>query len=182
VYNAVPDIALIHYNTAYTKKIFHGCDYARVLPRVSTLIGSKAAMTINDYMELVVNAPEMNHFTGESVFPLSHLLGGKGMYTSWFMMNPAFFHDYYQMCVDRRYEEAIAISLRLTKWHETAVRPLIQKGYLHATLDKAFVEIGGWLPGNRRTRKPHQPITAKEFGALKRLTAGLMPEFVSYRP
>jgi len=182
VYKAVPDIALIHYNTAYTKKIFHGCDYARVLPRVPTLIGSKAAMTINDYMELVVNAPEMNHFTGESVFPLSHLLGGKGMYTSWFMMNPAFFRDFYQMCLDGRYEEAVATSLRLTKWHETAVRPLIQEGYLHATLDKAFVEIGGWLPGNRRTRKPHQPITAKEFAELKRLTAELMPEFVSYRP
>jgi hypothetical protein len=59
---------------------------------------------------------------------------------------------------------------------------LFRKGYLHPTLDKAFVEMAGWLPGNRRTRKPHQPISDEEFGELKRLTAELMPEFLSYRP
>jgi hypothetical protein len=42
--------------------------------------------------------------------------------------------------------------------------------------------MAGWLPGNRRTRKPHQPIGDEEFGELKRLTAELMPEFLSYRP
>jgi dihydrodipicolinate synthase/N-acetylneuraminate lyase len=182
VCEAVPDIALIHYNVAHTKKLFRGRDYAWVLPRVPTLIGSKAAVTTNDFMELVVNAPEMFHFTGEHVFPLGHLLGAKGMYTSWFMMNPAFFCDYYQLCLDGNYEEAIEITHRLTKWHETAVTPLFEKGYLHPTLDKAFVEMAGWLPGNRRTRKPHQPISDEEFGELKRLTAELMPEFLSYRP
>ena len=182
VYEAVPDIALIHYNVALTKKVFLGQDYARVLPRVPTLIGSKAAVTINDFMELVVNAPQMNHFAGEHVFPLSHLLGAKGMYTSWFMMNPAFFHQYYRLCLDGQYQEAIAITHRLTKWHETAAMPLFHKGYKHPTLDKAFVEMAGWLPGNRRTRKPHQPISDQEFAELKRLTAELMPEFVSYRP
>ena len=181
VYEAVPDIALIHYNVAHTKKLFHGQDYARVLPSVPTLIGTKAAMSLNSFMELMVNAPELCHFTGEHVFPLSHLLGAKGMYTSWFMMNPTLFHEYYQMCLDGYYGEAIAVTHRLVKWHETAVTPLIQKGYLHATLDKAFVEIGGWLPGNRRTRKPHQPLTDEDFAQLKRLTAELMPEFVSYR-
>jgi dihydrodipicolinate synthase/N-acetylneuraminate lyase len=182
VCEAVPDIALIHYNVAHTKKLFHGWDYARVSPRVPTLIGTKAAMTLNDFMELIVNAPEIRHFTGEGVFPLAHLLGAKGMYAAWFMMNPSLFHQYYQMCLAGRYREAIAITYRLTKWHETAVRPLIDKGYLHATLDKAFVEIGGWLPGNRHTRKPHQPLTDQDFAQLKRLTAELMPEFVSYRP
>ena len=181
VYEAVPDIALIHYNVAHTKKLFHGQDYARVATRVPTLIGTKAAMTLNAFMELMVNAPELSHFAGEDVFPFSHLLGAKGMYTSWFMMNPSFFREYYQMCLNDRYKEAAAVSLRLVKWHETAVRPLIQKGYLHATLDKAFVEIGGWLPGNRHTRKPHQPLTDEDFARLKQLTTDLMPEFVSYR-
>lgn len=181
VYEAVPDIALIHYNVAHTKKLFHGQDYARVSPRVPTLIGTKAAMSLNDFMELMANAPELRHFTGEQVFSFSHLLGAKGMYTSWFMMNPSFFHEYYQMCLDGRYKEAVAITHRLVKWHETAVTPLIAKGYLHATLDKAFVEIGGWLPGNRNTRKPHQPLTDEDFVQLKRLTTEIMPEFVSYQ-
>ena len=178
VYEAVPDIALIHYNVAHTKMLFHGQDYVRVMPRLPTLIGTKAAMSLNDFMELIVSAPELHHFSGEHTFPLTHLLGSKGMYTSWFMMNPSYFHEYYQMVLAGRYKEAIAVTHRLVKWHETAVTPLIRKGYLHATLDKAFVEIGGWLPGNRRTRKPHQPLSDEDFARLKRQTAELMPEFV----
>ena len=50
------------------------------------------------------------------------------------------------------------------------------------SLDKAFVEIGGWLPVNRRTRKPYHGITPEEVETLKRSTAETMPEFVSYNP
>ena len=129
VYEAAPDIALIHYNIDRTRKLFHGQDYTRVLPRVPTLIGTKAAMELNDFMELVAYAPQLNHFTGEQVFALSHQLGAPGMYTSWVMMNPTFFHDYYQMCLEGRREETVAIALRLVRWHQAAVRPLSEKGY-----------------------------------------------------
>lgn len=179
---AAPDIALIHYNVAHTKKLFRGADYAQVLPRAPTLIGSKAAVSINDFMELVVNAPQMNHFTSEYAFLPGYLLGAKGMYTSWFMMNPAYFHAFYCMCLEGRYEQAAEVTHRLTRWHETAVTPLIDKGYLHPTLDKAFVELAGWLPGNRRTRKPHQPLSDADFAELKSKTRELMPEFLEYRP
>ena len=39
------------------------------------------------------------------------------MYTSLDMMNPTFFKEYYQMCVDGRYAEAIDIMKRMTRWH-----------------------------------------------------------------
>jgi len=182
VYEAVPDIALIHYNIGRTKKLFTGKDYARVLPRVPTLIGSKTGVSLNGYMELMLHAPQMEHFVGENTFSLGHQLGAKGMYASWFMMNPRFFLDYYQMCLEGRYKEAVAISMRLTKWLDVAVLPQLAKGYMDPTLDKAFVEIGGWLPGNRRTRKPHQPMTDEDFAEMKRLTAEIMPEFLEYKP
>ena len=182
VYEAVPDIALVHYNISHTKKVFHGADYVRILPRVPTLIGTKAAMSINEYMDLIAFTPELNHFTGEYSFLFSSLLGAKGMYTSWYMMNPSYFHDFYEKCITGNYREAAEITIRLTKWHETAVTPLMKKGYLHPTLDKAFVEMAGWLPGNRFTRKPHQPLSEAEFQQLKRSTADLMPEFLEYKP
>lgn len=182
VYQAVPDIALIHYNTAHALKLFRGTDYTRIIERVPTLIGTKAAVPLMEFMELSVNAPHLRHFTGEHVFSLSCQLGALGMYTSWFMMNPAFFHEYYRFCTDGRFQEAVDITLRFTKWHEDAVMPLMNRGYLHPSLDKAFVEMGGWLPGNRRTRKPHQPLTDADFDELKRLTMKLMPEFLSYHP
>jgi hypothetical protein len=87
------------------------------------------------------------------------------------------------MCADGKFAEAIALSTRMARWLEEAVVPLVEKGYMDPTLDKAFVELGGWLPGNRRTRKPHQPLTDEDFAWLKRKTLATMPEFVgAYRP
>lgn len=183
VYQAVPDISLIHYNVGRARRVFHGRDYARVLSRVPTLIGTKVAgMPMHDLVELVLNAPELNHFVGELMFGLAHQVGARGMYTSWFMMNPTFFHNYYQLCLEGRYKQAVQISMRLAKWFDKAVTPLIEKGYMDPSLDKAFVEIGGWLPVNRRTRKPYQQITDEELGALRQSTLELMPEFMSYKP
>ena len=182
VFDAVPDIAIIHYNTSRAKKVFCGKDYARLIGRIPTLLGSKAGVPFGDYAELVVYSPEMHHFVGEMLFPLAHQLGAMGMYTSWYMMNPEFIHEYYNMCVEGRYAEAIAISMRLVKWCDEAVIPLIRKGYRDPALDKPFVVMGGWLPGNRRTRKPYTSINDEEFAQLRRVTERIVPEFVSYKP
>ena len=183
VYRAVPDIALIHYNVGRARRIFHGRDYARVCPRVPSLIGTKVAgMPMHDVVELVLNAPDLNHFVGELLFGLAHQVGASGMYTSLFMMNPDFFHDYYRLCVEGRYAEAVRLSMRLAGWFDVAVRPLIEKGYMDPSLDKAFVEIGGWLPVHRRTRRPYPPVTETEMAELRRATHELMPELVSYKP
>lgn len=178
---AVPDIALIHYNTMRTKKLFHGKDYARVVERVPTLIGSKAAMSLNDFMELVVYAPELNHFVNEVGFALARQLGAQGIYTSWFLMNPDFFQDYYKKCIEGR-PEAVAIAKRLLRWSEEAVVGLFKAGYEDPTLDKPFLVMGGWLPGNRRTRKPYTGITDEQFAELVRVTEKIMPEFLNYKP
>ena len=182
VYEAVPDISLVHYNTARTKKLFHGADYARVAPRVPTLIGTKACMSLNDFMELSAYAPQMNHLAGELTFALAHQMGARGMVTSWFMMNPDFFHDYYSKCTEGRYAEAIAIATRMVRWHSEAVLPLVARGYLDPTLDKAFVAMAGWLGGNRRTRKPYSGLTEQECIQLRQVTERIMPEFLTYRP
>lgn len=181
LYEAVPDIPMIHYNVTHTKKLFRGTDYKRILPRVPSLIGTKAAVPVTDFLELQVNAPELCHFSGEHTFPITHLFGAKGMYSSWYMMNPNFFHTYYNLCCEGKYKEASNITLRLITWHTAAVDPLIDLGYKHAVLDKAFVEIGGWLPGNRYTRKPYSPLPDNLFNELKLKTQEMMPEFVSYR-
>ena len=66
---AVPDIAIIHYNIARTKKLYFADDYLRVMPKVPTMIGTKAAMPFNNFIELMSRAPQINHFVGESYLP-----------------------------------------------------------------------------------------------------------------
>lgn len=181
VYEAVPDIALIHYNVGRTKKLFGAADYSRVLDRVPTLLGTKAGVPFMDLLKLNLYVPELRHFTGEAVFALAHQIGVRGMYTSWFLMAPDFFHSYYNLCVEGRYAEGIAISRRMVRWLDGAVQWLLDKGYQDPVLDKAFLAMGGRFPGNRRTRAPYLPLPDEEMAELTRRTEELMPEFLVHR-
>ena len=178
VYEAVPDIAIVHYNILRTRKLFNGRDYARVMPRVPTLIGTKAVMPFNDFMELMVYAPQLSHMVSEPAFPTAYQWGATGMVTAWFMMNPDFFHDYYQKSLNDP-PEAIKICKRLTRWATEAVAPLQKKGYQDPTLDKPFIMMGGWLPSSITTRKPYSHITDEEFNFLRSKTEEIIPEFVN---
>ena len=110
-------------------------------------------------------------------FPLAHQFGAPGMYTSWFMMNPDFFKDYYDKCLNDL-PAATSISRRFIRWFGECVAPLIVRGYCDPTLDKPFIVMGGWLPSRIDTRKPYMRITEDEFAELKRRTKEIMPEFV----
>ena len=71
---------------------------------------------------------------------------------------------------------------RMTRWHAEAIRPLLLKGYYDPTLDKPFVEMGGWLPGTRRVRKPYNSLSDVEMAERRRKTEAIMPEFLAYKP
>ena len=181
VYEAVPDISLIHYNCGRAKKVFKGPDYARVLPRVPTLIGSKAIVPLDDFMGLKTFSPGMHHFIDTHLLALGMQIGAQGAYDTISLLNPRLVLDYWALCEAGRWDEALDISLRLWRWFNDAVIPLAGKGYRDPTLDKAFAELGGWLPGNRRTRKPHYPVTDEDFAWLKARTQDVFPELMAYR-
>ena len=180
VSTAVPDIALIHYNVMRTKKLFFADDYLRVRARVPNLIGTKAGVPFDELLNLFVKVPQIKHFVGEHLFAVASQLGCEGMYSSWFMMNPKFIKEYYHMCIEGRHAEAVEVMKRLAVWRDAAVVPLFNKGYVDPTLDKAFVEMAGWLPGTRRTRKPHHPLSDQEMAWLRQVTAETMPEFLAH--
>jgi len=184
VYEAVPDIALVHYNTVRTKRLFTGQDYARVLAtgRVPTLIGSKAIMSLSDHLFLQIFASQMNHFVDAYFLPLAMQMGAKGTYTTFSLMNPKLLQDFYADCEAGRWEQAIAFSKRLARWVCLALVPLLDKGYRDAPIDKAMNELGGWLPGNRRTRKPYSPLADEDFAQLRAVTEKEFPELLGYRP
>jgi len=152
-----------------------------VLPRVPTLIGSKAIVPLEEFMGLKVFSPAMHHFIDTHLLPLGMQLGAQGAYDTISLLNPTLVLDYWRLCEAGKWNQALRISLRLWRWFNDAVVPLVAKGYRDPTLDKAFAELGGWLPGNRRTRKPHQPVTEADFAWLRAKTEEVFPELLQYK-
>ena len=109
-------------------------------------------------------------------------LGAKGSYDTITLLNPRLTLNYWHLCETGQWAQAIAVAMRLSHWFYVAVGPLAAKGYRDPALDKAFTELGGWLPGNRRTRKPYHPLTDEDFAQLRAVTKQVFPELLEYRP
>ena len=87
-----PKMAVIHYNIGRSKVLWEGSDYKNALPHLpDNFIGSKT--TKPDYFyqyKLFKNSPELVHMCGGAFFVPGMMLGGKGIFTVIYGMNPQF--------------------------------------------------------------------------------------------
>ena len=140
-----------------------------------------AIVSLREVMTLHIFTPELNHFVDTDVLALGMQVGAKGTYTTLNLMNPKLMLDYWNLCEAGQWDEAMKIAMRISHWSYVAVRPLHAKGYRDPSLDKAFTELGGWLPGNRRARKPYHALTDEDFAQLRTATEQTYPELLAYK-
>ena len=86
--------------------------------------------------------------------------------------------DWYDMCIRGEWEEALKIQRKVNKLSHEAISPLLKVGYVDPTIDKATIEISGFLKGNRRTRKPYLPLPDKEANKLRKILQEKYSEFL----
>jgi dihydrodipicolinate synthase/N-acetylneuraminate lyase len=155
-----PDLGVIHYNISRSKVLFEGKDYKRVLPDLpKNFLGSKS--TNPDFVfqyKLIKESPELVHFPGESVFTPNMMFGGKGIISVVYCMNPDWCNKWYQVCVNKEWEEAIRMQKYWNDYLIDIVLPILEQGYLDPAIDRAQVIAAGFLTGSNRLRAPHSPV------------------------
>ncbi len=175
-----PDMAVIHYNISRTKILYEGKDYKRVLPHLpKNFIGSKS--TKADYMyqyNLFRESPELVHFPGESFFVPNMMLGGKGIITVVYCMNPQFCVDWYNLCVDKKWDEAMRYQHIWNDYLMEVAMPVIEKGYWDPAIDRAQVIAAGFLTGSNRIREPYLPVPDEDIAKMRQQMLEKYPELV----
>lgn len=179
--SAVPDMPLIHYNTASSKRVLMGNDYQHILPVCPNLVGTKVAAGLEVFMDVQIKAPELAHFVADIPLVMGVLFGAKGTYSAYALMNPRVMLDYYDLCLQGRWEEAVGTQKRIITWRNATIVPLRAKGYDSPSIDRALTEMAGWLPCRRIPRPPYHPIRDDDMSELRRATEKLFPEFLSYQ-
>jgi len=164
---ACPDLPIIHYNSGLSGRRLQGRHYKRLVDEIPSLVGTKFTSTdFAEWMELMVEVPELSHFAGEAFLVPAMMTGGKGTYSNLIFTFPSLILRLYDHCLKHEWDEAVAIQKRIWMFYRAC--SFIEEGHeAYAVGDKAWAEAAGFLETKRSTRRPYLPLDEEEFAKLK---------------
>jgi dihydrodipicolinate synthase/N-acetylneuraminate lyase len=107
IQEALPDVAIIHYNIARSGRFLTGRDYKAILEVAPSLCGSKhTGGDVGSLIEIIQATPGLHHFTVDGQIVPGALFGAQGYYSFTANLSPAFALRIWQACEERRWEDA----------------------------------------------------------------------------
>jgi dihydrodipicolinate synthase/N-acetylneuraminate lyase len=184
LYNACPDMPLVHYNVPRAKRFLTGPDYLRVLEVAPSLIGAKFTYASAHFAELqqaLLMTPQLSYFVGENLMVSAMMLGARGSYSSVICTDPAFMLTMYDHAANRRWEEAMKMQ-QLVQQFLTDMEAFIEdrgEGTCDPVFDKGMAAAAGCLVGSQRTRAPYIGWSDETVAALREWLATNYPMFLT---
>ena len=168
---AVPDLALVHYNSPSTKVVLTGRDYAR-MKHVKSLVATKQALVRpplwRDLQEL---AGHLNHMDCDDHCMLSFMNGATAVDLMISAMRPRLAIRLYEACAARDWQAALPLQQYVWDIMRDVNYGYVEgHGYSDCTGDKALVEASGFLHGGD-PRAPYVPMSAEHKAELKQRMA-----------
>jgi dihydrodipicolinate synthase/N-acetylneuraminate lyase len=174
-----PEMPLVHYNTPRARHDYTPEEYRQILDVAPNMVGTKFARTDIDLLAgLIRDVPELAHFVNEYIFPFGMMLGARGSYSFLADMNPQYALEWYQMCLDGRWGEAVSRLKRVLDWRARIMKPLYTERYFHAPNDKTKAATSDFLPPSLSTRAPYYMPDPEMIQTIRKRTRAEFPEFV----
>lgn len=176
--HAADGVGLVLYNPPHAKNLLGAAQLNGLCSEFPAIVGVKMADGDAAWyasMQLV--------FERVSVFVPGHHLatglqhGARGAYSNVACLHPAgAVHWGKQSLVDS--EWGLGVERQIASFLDTAIAPLIARGYPNVTLDKTLAAVGGHLGDVSRVRWPHPTATTDEIARVRELAFELLPEFL----
>lgn len=183
LYQACPDLPLVHYNIPRSKRFLSGEDYRRLLDVAPSLIGVKfttAGTYFSALQASIQTVPELSYFVGEGLLASGMQLGARGCYSSLVATNPAFTLEMYEKSAAGKWEQAIAMQNQATQFFaeaETFVEAR-GEGVCDPVFDKGLSVASGCLVGHQRCRAPYLGWSDDTVQALREWLKKNYPQFI----
>ena len=132
LYNACPDMPLVHYNIPRAKRFLTGEDYLRILDVAPNLIGVKytfAGSYFGQLQDAMLKTPNLSYFVGENMLVSAMQLGARGCYSSLIFTNPDYILDMFTKADAGQWDDAVIMQQQALK-HKL----LIEREYLNLIL------------------------------------------------
>lgn len=183
LFNACPDLPLVHYNIPRAKRFLGGADYLRILEVAPTLIGVKytyAGAYFSQLQEAIMMTPQLSYFVGENLLSSAMMLGARGSYSSLVCTNPEFILTMYDHAVNGRWVEAINMQKIAQKFFSD-VDSFIRnrgEGTIDPVMDKGLAVASDCAVGSQRTRAPYIGWSDETVACLRQWLQQHYPQFI----
>ena len=183
LYNACPDMPLVHYNVPRAKRFLTGPDYLRILEVAPNLVGVKFTFAGAHWGELqaaMMMTPNLSYFVGEHLLASAMQLGARGSYSSVIATNPKFMLHLYALAEAGQWDEAIGMQQHASRFvaDTMAFIEARNEGCIDPVFDKGLGVASGCVLGHQRCRPPYIGWKDETVAALRIWLQQNYPEFV----
>lgn len=184
LYEACPDLPLVHYNIPRSKRYLSGNDYVKILEVAPNLVGVKYTFAGNNFAKLQESmrlTPQLSYFAGENLLVSAMMLGAKGSYSSVVATNPSYMLNMYKLADEHKWDEAIIMQKEVAAFMNDVDDFITARGEggIDPVGDKGLAVASGCLTGSQRTRAPYIGWSDETVVAVREWLTRNYPHFVN---
>ena len=174
-----PDCEFLHYNLIRSKRLLTAQDYRRIIDEVSNLVATKnTSPDVSLTMELMSIVPEMQHFFGETTFPIGCLHGECSLLSSWAGLFPSKTKQFFSYSSNGCFAELFQFQKEYLTALNRVLVTMLRYQRIDGAYDKALVRLGG-IPMPLRMLSPYEGLPEEAYQECKRIVDELGPEWLS---
>jgi len=163
VCSAYPDARFLHYNLMRTKRLLTARDYRRIANAVPNLVATKnTGTTVHSTRDLLLHAPDLQHFFGEAMFPTGCLFGECSLLSSFGPMFPKATHRFFDYGRTRQWGKLFPYQAEYMNAVEEVIEPMRRREMIDGAYDKMLVRLSG-IPMPLRLLSPYENFPESIF-------------------
>jgi dihydrodipicolinate synthase/N-acetylneuraminate lyase len=178
VCGAFPDAKFLHYNLPRTKRVLTALDYRRIVDVVPNLVATKNTGTnVSTTADLIRITPELQHFFGESMFPIGCLHGECSLLSSFGAMIPSKTKEFFELGKTGQIEKLFLMHKDYLSMVGEILQPMFGEERIDGAYDKMLVRLGG-LNMPLRLLSPYESLSEEIFEECSRILHGKYSDWI----
>ncbi len=171
-----PDAQFLHYNLPRAKRLLSGADYRHLADTVPNLVATKnTGGGLQRAADLMIHAPDLQHFFGEENFPHGCMYGECSLLSSVGVLAPSRVRAYFESGRVRDVAAMFTYQHEFMRFFREVFAP-VNGERIDGAYDKAIVRMAG-IPMPLRLLSPYQCLSEEEYQACERIFRERFPEW-----
>lgn len=178
VCGSFPDASFLHYNLPRARRVLTPADYRRIIDVVPNLVATKnTGTTVDSTRELILTTPELQHFLGETMFPIGCVYGECSLLSSFGVMVPSKTKEFFEHGRTRRFDKVFPLQGEYLTMVWDVLAPTGSADRIDGAYDKMLVRLGG-IAMPLRLLSPYQCFPEEIFEECRRIFHQKYPDWI----
>ena len=179
VCGSFPDSKFLHYNLPRARRILTATEYRRIADEVTNLVATKnTGTTVAGTLELMRLAGDLQHFFGESMFPIGCAAGECSLLSSFGAFAPDRTQEFFHLGRTGQLDRLLRMQRDYLAMASELQAPTAGKALMDGAYDKMWVRLAG-LDMPLRLLSPYESFPEETFEQCRGILYERYPEWAA---